>query len=101
MSKKPTTLDDVLHATKQGFEAVDRRFESIDKRFDSIDKHFEVVDKRLNTVEGDIANLKTTVRMTYEIVNKWPSPSEVDDLFYRVAYLEKHLGLTRRARKAA
>ena len=94
MSKKPTTLDDVLHATKQGFEAVD-------KRFDSIDRRFEVVDKRLNAVESDIANLKTTVRMTYEIVNKWPSPSEVDDLFYRVAYLEKHLGLTRRARKAA
>ena len=85
MPKKKTTLDDILHATKHGFDAVDKRFDT--------------VEKRLNKVESDIANLRTTVKMTYEVINKWPSPSEVDDLFYRVAYLEKHLGLTRRARK--
>ena len=75
-----TTLDDVLHATKQGFDAMDKRFDSMDRRMDQLD---------------------IKVKMVYEVLDKWPSPSEVDDLFYRIAYIEKHLKIKRRTRKAA
>ena len=82
MPKKQTTLDDVLQATKQGFDAMD--------------KHFDKLNKRLDDVE-------TKVDTVYKVVDKWPSPSEIDDLFYRMHYIEKMLGITRkrRARKAA
>ena len=59
-----------------------------------MDKHFAKINKRLDDVE-------TKVQTVYNVVDKWPSPSEVDDLFYRIAYVEKTLGIKRRVRKKA
>ena len=51
MSKKKSTIDDVLAAVKSGFGDIDKRFETIDRRFETIDKRFETIDKRFNDVE--------------------------------------------------
>lgn len=92
--KKETTLDDVLMATKKGFDAVDMKFAAVDRKLDTIDRKLEHVDKRFD-------ELNNKINMMYQVLDKWPSPSEMDDLFYRMAYIEKSLGIKRRTRKAA
>ena len=58
MSKKKSTIDDVLAAVKSGFGDVDKRFETIDKRFEDVEISF---DRRFNNIEIRLDTLTTSV----------------------------------------
>ena len=58
MSKKKSTIDDVLAAVKSGFGDIDKRFETIDKRFEDVEIRF---DRRFNNIEIRLDTLTTSV----------------------------------------
>ncbi len=97
MAKKKTTIEDLAGMVKRGFGGVDKRFEQVDKRFDGVDKRFDGVDADIKFLKGEVAHLNvsmTTVqRDVAEIRKQFVRRDEFDDLFGRVAYLERRLGI--------
>lgn len=41
MPKKKATLDEVLHATKQGFDAMNNKFAAVDRKFDAVENSID------------------------------------------------------------
>lgn len=90
--KKQTTINDLAEMVQRGFTEIsnkmDKRFEGVGKRFEEVGKRFERVDDefrrvhaRLDSIDNRIASLDVVPR------------HEFDDLFGRVSYIERKLGI--------
>jgi hypothetical protein len=90
MTKKKTTIEDLAGMVKRGFDGVDKRFEQVDKRFDGVDADIKFL-------KGEVAhlnaNMTTVQRDVAEIRKQFVRRDEFDDLFGRVAYLERRFGI--------
>lgn len=65
-------------------QTVNRAFQHVEDR---ISDKLEKMDQKLDRIE--------------RVVSKWPAPSELDQLFVRIAAVERHLGIKSQSPKAA
>lgn len=93
MAKKKTTIDDLAVMVKKGFDHVTNTMASKEE----VNKRFDGVDANIKFLKGEISHLNasmTTVqRNVAEIRKQFVRRDEFDDLFGRVTYLERKLGI--------
>ena len=90
MKKSKATIDDLARMVKRGFDGVD-------KRFDTLEGDMRHVKGEITHMKGEIAHLNASVstvqRDVAEIRKQFVRRDEFDDLFGRVTYLERRLGI--------
>ncbi|MEK9175431.1 MAG: hypothetical protein AAB795_02440 [Patescibacteria group bacterium] len=100
MTKKKTTIDDLAIMVKHGFDHITSTMadkNSINKRFDRLEGDMTQVKGDLSNLKGEVLHLNavtTTIqRDVAEIRKQFVRRDEFDDLFGRVSYLERKLGI--------
>jgi phage-related protein len=72
----------------------------INGRFDSVDERFNQVDQQLGLMQSEIRELRSEIRSIRTELERMPDTvdamygSTINDLFDRIAIIEKKLGIT-------
>ena len=103
MAKKTVTIETLANMVKHGFDHVDQRFDEMAKGIAQkadkadVDQQFNGINKHLVHVDGELLHLNATTttiqRDVAEIRKQFVRRDEFDDLFGRVSYLERKLGI--------
>lgn len=76
---------------KKAVEAVEESMARIVNT--AFQEHQNLTNDRLARMDQKLDTISTTVANTYNVVTKWPAPSEIDKLFERVNHIEQVLNI--------
>lgn len=76
---------------KKAVEAVEESMARIVNT--AFQEHQNLTNDRLARMDQKLDTISTTVTNTYNVVAKWPAPSEIDKLFERVNHIEQVLNI--------
>ncbi|MBX7257333.1 MAG: hypothetical protein K1Y02_13300 [Candidatus Hydrogenedentes bacterium] len=76
---------------KKAVEAVEESMARIVNT--AFQEHQNLTNDRLARMDQKLDTISTTVTNTYNVVTKWPAPSEIDKLFERVNHIEQVLNI--------
>lgn len=76
---------------KKAVEAVEESMARIVNT--AFQEHQNLTNDRLARMDQKLDTISTTVTNTYNVVGKWPAPSEIDRLFERVNHIEQVLNI--------